>query len=320
MRNRNTIMRELEEMSLEITELVEGSSSSHDTNKNFFQWSIVGDGSFLPAAKTILKLEAGFYEPVYNDRTGEWGMMKVQFNADELYQLPTQEIQEILDDIKHFWETKHLYLKYKLMHKRGILLYGDPGCGKSGIIQLCMKYLIEEQDGLIINIKDSDSLRGYLKIIPKIRQIEPNRPLIIILEDLEAIADDDNYATSQLLNLLDGVSQVQNVVYIATTNYPEKLAERITNRPSRFDRRYYIAPPIPEVRRSYLKHKLGEEMDIDIERWVKDSEGMSIAHLKELFISVKVLGNSYDSALANLNGMKIRPRGKGQSQVGFNNR
>jgi energy-coupling factor transporter ATP-binding protein EcfA2 len=317
MKNRASIMRDLEAMSEEIREELEAHENGRNDSKNFFQWSIVGDGSFLPAAKTILTLQAGFYEPVYNDRAGDWGLMKMQFNTDELYQLPTQEIQEILDDIKHFWETKHLYQKYKLMHKRGILLYGDPGCGKSGIIQLCMKYLIEEQDGLIINIKDSDSLRGYLKVIPKIRQIEPNRPLIIILEDLEAIADDDNYATSQLLNLLDGVSQVQNVVYIATTNYPEKLAERITNRPSRFDRRYYIAPPIPEVRRAYLEQKLGEEMDIDIDAWVKDSEGMSIAHLKELFISVKVLGNSYESALANLNGMKLKPRGKGQSQVGF---
>jgi predicted ATPase len=37
-----------------------------------------------------------------------------------------------INDLKEFWNKRTTYLKYKLVHKRGILLYGDPGCGKSG--------------------------------------------------------------------------------------------------------------------------------------------------------------------------------------------
>ena len=43
------------------------------------------------------------------------------------------------------------------------------------------------------------------------------------------------YAESEYLSLLDGENQIGNVVYVATTNYPEKLDKRFTDRPSRFD-------------------------------------------------------------------------------------
>jgi protein TonB len=52
---------------------------------------------------------------------------------------------------------------------------------------------------------------------------------------------------------------IEGVVYIATTNYPEKLQERITNRPSRFDRRYKVELPNEEIRRAYIQHKLNDD-------------------------------------------------------------
>lgn len=286
---------------------------------NFHQWSIVGDGSFLPSPETVRTLKPGLYEPQYNNRAGEWAIRRQQINTDELYELPTKEIAVILNDLKSFWERRETYSKYKLMHKRGILLYGDPGAGKSGILQLCMKHIIEELSGLVINIKDEDTVRGYLDLVPKLRQIEPIRPIVVIIEDIDSIAGESSYITSQLLNMLDGIKQIENVVYIATTNYPEKLEERITNRPSRFDRRYYIAPPSKEVRKAYLERKLGEDAKVDIERWVSDTDGMSMSHLKELFISVFLLDVAYDDAIEHLKEMKKKPRGKGQKSVGFGN-
>jgi SpoVK/Ycf46/Vps4 family AAA+-type ATPase len=244
--------------------------------------------------------------------------MKQAINTDELYELPTVEIGEILTDIKSFWKKAELYRSYKLMHKRGILLYGDPGCGKSGILQLCMMHIIKELSGVVINIKNEDSIKAYVEMVPKLRQIEPDRPLVVIIEDIDSVAGDSNYSTSVLLNILDGIKQIENVVYIATTNYPEKLEERITNRPSRFDRRYYVAPPSREVRKSYLENKIGDnKIEIDIEKWLDDTEDLSMSHLKELFISVVLLDNKYENAIEHLKGMKKTPRGKKQKEVGF---
>lgn len=293
-------------------------SGDGEKKMDFAQWSVMGDGSYIAAPKAEKELPAGLYEFEWNNRANEWCVMKQAINTDELYELPTEEIGEILTDIKSFWKKADLYKSYKLMHKRGILLYGDPGCGKSGILQLCMMHIIKELSGVVINIKNEDSIKAYVEMVPKLRQIEPGRPLVVIIEDIDSVAGDSNYSTSVLLNILDGIKQIENVVYIATTNYPEKLEERITNRPSRFDRRYYVAPPSREVRKSYLENKIGNnKIDIDIEKWLDDTEDLSMSHLKELFISVVLLDNKYENAIEHLKGMKKTPRRKNQKEVGF---
>ena len=302
------------EVSMEEPEYTQESGEKMD----FALWTIVGDGSYIASPDATKRLPSGLYELAWNNRFNEWSIKKQAINTDELYELPTPEIKEILSDIKSFWKKADLYREYKLMHKRGILLYGDPGCGKSGILQLCMKHIIEELSGLVINIKDEDSIKAYVDLIPRLRQIEPDRPLVVIIEDIDSVAGDSNYSTSVLLNILDGIKQIENVVYIATTNYPEKLEDRITNRPSRFDRRYYVAPPSREVREAYLKNKIGtSKIDIDYNKWLDDTEGLSMSHLKELFISVYLLDVNYESAIEHLQGMKKKPRGKQQKGIGF---
>jgi SpoVK/Ycf46/Vps4 family AAA+-type ATPase len=139
------------------------------------------------------------------------------------------------------------------------------------------------------------------------------------LEDIDSIAGENNHSTSKLLNILDGVKQIEDVVYIATTNYPEKLQERITNRPSRFDRRYKVELPNDEIRRAYILHKLTENdlKNIDIDMWVDRTEGMSLSHLKEVIISTIVMGRDYEEVMDNLEGLKKAPSIKGSGKVGF---
>jgi SpoVK/Ycf46/Vps4 family AAA+-type ATPase len=197
-------------------------------------------------------------------------------------------------------------------------MYGEPGCGKSGIIQLISKQLIEN-DGIILNIKDGEDVEYFIDFIATFRKIEKTRPLIVLLEDIDSIAGENNHSTSKLLNILDGVKQIEDVVYIATTNYPEKLQERITNRPSRFDRRYKVELPNDEIRRAYILHKLTENdlKNIDIDMWVDRTEGMSLSHLKEVIISTIVMGRDYEEVMDNLEGLKKAPSIKGSGKVGF---
>jgi ATP-dependent 26S proteasome regulatory subunit len=298
------------------TDIIE--EESVNTNK-YNQWSVVGNDQFTPSYNTTQKLKSGFYEIKFNHQMVCHMMVRKQINSDELYELPSKEITDIIDDIIKFWENSEKYKQYKFVHKRGILLYGEPGCGKSGIIQLCAKHLIEEMDGIVINITDHDAVHYYNEFVSTIRTIEPIRPIIVILEDLDAIAGEDRHSTSIILNLLDGVKQIDNIVYIATTNYPEKLEERITNRPSRFDRRYEISMPDRNVRKSYIEHKLTKEdlNKIDIEVWLESTEGMSLAHMRELIISVMTMNNSFEDTIERLTGMKISPRIKSGKKVGF---
>lgn len=312
MRNIKKIISELYS---DNTEMPEEST----TEFSHCQWSVLPNQEFAPSLVTVRKIPDGLYEIAWNSSMQTTVMRKQDFNVDELYELPSPEIQQIIEDIRIFWEKKDTYREYNFVHKRGILLWGEPGCGKSGIIQLCIKKLIEKENGIVVNIKDTDDFKNFVDMIPTIRKIEPDRPLIVILEDIDSLGGDDIYSTTKLLNILDGVKQIESVVYIATTNYPEKLAERLTNRPSRFDRRYQVEMPAKEIRETYLRRKLSDQdiSKIDMDRWVRETEGMSLSHLKELVISVIVMGKSFEDAIASLSEMKKSPKIKRSSKLGF---
>jgi SpoVK/Ycf46/Vps4 family AAA+-type ATPase len=283
-------------------------------------WSTLKNDEFAPAYVTVDQVPAGVYELDYNTSIGSHTLKKQPFKTDELYQLPSPEIIDILKDIESFWNKTDVYRKYNFVHKRGILMYGEPGCGKSGIIQILANKLME-LDGIVINIKSQNDIDYFIDFMPTFRKIEPNRPLVVILEDIDALAGEDRYHTSQLLNILDGVKQIEGVVYIATTNYPEKLQERLTNRPSRFDRRYKIDLPNVEIRHSYITNKLNEEdlAKIDIDEWVKRTDGMSLSHLKEVVISVVVMGRTFEETMDSLEELKKAPKVKEKKTVGFGN-
>jgi AAA+ superfamily predicted ATPase len=286
--------------------------------KKYSCWAVLENDEFLPSYHTINGVPPGVYEISYNSKISSETLKKQPFKTDELYSLPSDEIIDILKDIDNFWSMRDQYEKYKFVHKRGILMFGEPGCGKSGIIQMVSKNIIEK-GGIVINIKDEDDVERFSSFIPSFREIEPDRPLIVILEDIDSIAGEHSYSVSRLLNILDGVKQIENVVYIATTNYPEKLQERITNRPSRFDRRYKVELPNENIRRCFIENKLTKEdlSKIDIEDWVKKTEGMSLSHLKEVVISVIIMGRGFQETLENLEGLKKSPTIKGSGKVGF---
>ena len=301
-------------------EVAEAKLEKYTSNSGYNQWALHPGGKFSPTMPTKKKIDPGFYE-VGNDSNIGFYLQKKKITIDELYHLPSDELQDMIEDIEKFWNRKEKYKEYNYVHKRGILLYGDPGNGKSGIIQLCTKYLIEDMNGIVINLSNGDQIDYYQHLIGPLREIEPDTPLIVILEDIDGIAGEGSWSTSMLLNLLDGIKQIDNVVYLATTNYPEKLEERITNRPSRFDRRYEIEMPSDKVREAYIKNKLTPEeiLSINLEEWIEKTKGLSLAHMRELVISVCAMGNTFDDTMDRLNGLKIKPRIKSKNkEVGFN--
>jgi len=322
MSNRNienqTVQTVQEEIEIDVTAPTPVIEYNSPTGYN--QWAVHPGGKFSPTMPTEKKILPGLYEVGQDNQIGFY-LQRKKITIDELYHLPSDELQDMIEDIEKFWDRKEKYKEYNFVHKRGILLYGDPGNGKSGIIQLCTKYLIEEMQGIVINLSNGDQIDWYQHLIGPLREIEPDTPLIVILEDIDGIAGEGHWSTSMLLNLLDGIKQIDNVVYLATTNYPEKLEERITNRPSRFDRRYEVEMPSDKVREAYIKNKLTPEelLSIDLDEWIEKTKGLSLAHMRELVISVCAMGNTFADTMDRLNGLKINPKIKSKNKgVGFN--
>lgn len=291
--------------------------------KGYTEW-IVGDNNrFIPTEpiETTPKLVPGKYKIIWDNDYNRWAYMREEINSDELLNLPSETFTQILTDIDFFWNHKHLFDKYKYVHKRGILLYGTPGCGKSSICQLLTNQVIEK-GGIVLNVNNSNVLSAYSDTITSIfRFIEPDTKILTIFEDLDGLVRDPEVETL-LLNILDGNNQLNNVLNIGCTNYPEHLKERILNRPSRFDRRYKIGLPDSKIREFYLRHKINKE-DLD-EDLLKDivlkTEGLTLAHLGEFIKSVFIFGVEINETIDMLKGMSefISSRQDTVSNVGFN--
>lgn len=298
------------------------------SKNNYSKWTIGNNNQFIPTleTQTTKKLVPGKYSIRWNPDLGMYIFQKEELKLDELLELPNNVFTEVLNDINYFWENKKLFDKYRFTYKRGILLWGNPGCGKTSLTALLSQQVINK-GGIVISINNYNDLESYVSNIPNVfRKIEPNTPLLNIFEDLDGLVKSSEIETL-LLNVLDGFGQNDNVVNIACTNYPENLKDRILNRPSRFDKRYYIGLPDASVRKFYFESKIFKE-DIEkmggndfIDNIVSQTEGLTIAHLGEFVKSVFIFGNDIDSTISLLKGMnKIISSSKndGIKHVGFN--
>lgn len=201
--------------------------------------------------------------------------------------LPPQLKRELREDIQRFFASREVYRKYGIPWKRGVLLIGPPGNGKTHAI----KALVNELNLPCLYVKSFKAGLGaeqsnMRRVFARARR---SAPCLVVLEDLDALIEDENRAF--LLNELDGFADNDGIVVIASTNHPEKLDPAILDRPSRFDRKYrFDLPALPE-RLAYVNHwnqALQTEMrltDAEAVAIAECTDRFSFAYLKELFLS-----------------------------------
>ena len=272
------------------------------------------DNEYWRGNKTIGKLPAGLYRCSASRATGP-SLTRQTICTDEILLLPDKVHDALLREFEAFWERKAWFTQMGFVHKRGIFLYGPPGSGKTSAIQILIKNLVEKKDGVVLLVQNPILAGDCLQMI---REIEPTRPMIAIFEDLDALVED--YGENEYLALLDGEAQVDNIVFVATSNYPESLDPRFTDRPSRFDVLYLMDMPDALCRDTYLKHKEPSLTEQERRRWVRETDGFSIAHLKEVIVSVMGLGQDFGTTIRRLKNMKeARPSSdhRERSRVGF---
>lgn len=300
-----------------------------DNKVVYSKWIKRGTNTFIPTdnSQILPEVDAGVYDLRVSNDLGFY-MVKRDLFLDELLEFPSNIHREVLNSIKGFWKRKDKFKEYGFAFKRGILLHGRAGSGKTCTINLCVKYVIEELKGVVVPLSSAGDLELYAKAIPEIfRVIEKERPIVIIFEDIENMCNGST-TENTLLNVLDGLDQLENVVYLATTNYIEHLKERIINRPSRFDRRIYVPFLSADDRKFYFEHKLkpADLAATDLNKWVTDTNRFSVAHLAELIKSVIIFGSDYDETIAILKDMNNfkgldssqYEKGDGNNSIGFN--
>lgn len=201
-------------------------------------------------------------------------------------------ITEIVKEIDDFLDRREAFQKAGFAHKRGYLFSGPPGCGKSSALRLLESRFCEKFDGIVLVWQQNLSPTSYYETI---RKHEPGRPIMLVCEDLDSSL---HYFEEMILEFLDGQKGLDNFILVATTNNLNVIPDRIKNRPSRIDRIVNVGKPTTKVRRDYLT-QLGVEAD-QVENLVNKTEGLSIAHLKEVVVATHLLGQSLESVLSRL--------------------
>lgn len=259
-------------------------------------WAQTGD-SFYPVAGVVDKVPPGAYRCQMSQQ-GPY-IEKMKINIDHLLTLPDSAVEKLLNEFSKFWELRPEFDKRGFTFKRGMLMWGPPGSGKtSGIWQMTQR-LIRDHKGIVVFVENPQLATWCLGFI---QRIEPARPIVTVIEDIDAMVR--QYGEHALLALLDGENQINNVVHIATTNYPHMLDRRFIDRPSRFDTIMKVGMPSADARRVYFKAK-EPQLDADtLERWVERSEGYSVAHLREICIATQCFRQDEDAVFERLEVMR----------------
>ena len=209
---------------------IENDSEKIEKDFKATSWAEVGNNIYRSVGKTTSVLSSGAWRAA----VGRDGPMFIKQNVvtDDLLLTPDSLENEIFGEIQTFWTKSENFKKLGFLHRRGIILHGPPGTGKTSLIHLIAQKTLAN-DGMVFYIGDPDDAKTCLK---HFRAIEPTRPIICIYEEIESLIN--CYGESSILSLLDGEDQINHCVNIATTNFLKKLDGRITNRPKRFDRIY----------------------------------------------------------------------------------
>ena len=307
------------------TNVQTGNESDDFVNCIGKQWTLIDGQYIIPVSDTFDHLDAGYYSLGFNPNIGMF-FIKENPNLDKLYRMPNKATEIIMNDINRFWTLKERYKKYQHVFKRNYLLYSAPGTGKTSLINLMCKDLIDKYKGFVFSLTNEFDIEHFVEAVRRVRKIEGDKPIIAIIEDIDNFIGSEHQRSSldtQLLNILDGNYKMSDLVIIATTNYIERVQARYKNRPSRFNRVVEFPLPNAESRKVYLENTiLPEDMSlIDIDEWVRKTEGYTIDHIKELTQQFFILGETEEAAFESVDNMvKNNERLRNKESIGQQNK
>lgn len=277
-------------------------------------WAQSGE-AYFPVTDVVREIPPG----AYRCRSSQRGpyIEKMPIEIDSLLSLPDGAVEVLLEEFRKFWTLRKNFADRGFTFKRGMLLWGPPGSGKTSAIWQMTQELVNTHKGIVIFVEDPLLASICISLI---RRIEPERPMISVMEDLDALVH--QHGDHGYLALLDGETQISNVVHVATTNYPEYLDKRFVDRPSRFDTIMLVDMPSAQARRMYIKSKEPTLDDETLERWVVKTAGYSVAHLREVIVAVRCFEQSEDEVFKRLDEMRAATffsdgRGGVRKNVGF---
>lgn len=212
----------------------------------------------------------------------------------KFHELPSIAPDELIlpDDVRARLErhtvvfTRHAErLKIAGRHiKRGILLHGPPGTGKS----LSAMYLGSQMPERTVVLLTGAGM-GSIEEAGRLARLL--QPATIILEDVDLVGTERqgqtlgaNAVLFELLNQMDGLASDYDVLFVLTTNRPDVLEPALASRPGRIDQAIEIPLPDDACRGRLIElYSRGMSVKLaDRSKWIAATAGASAAFMKEL--------------------------------------
>lgn len=253
------------------------------------------------------------------------------------------EVKEEVKEIIEYLKDPSRYQKLGGRAPKGILLYGDPGVGKT----LLAKAIAGEASVPFISISGSDFVEMFVGVgAARVRDLfetaKKHASCLIFIDEIDAVGrartgvgfggghDEREQTLNQLLVELDGFDSNEGIIVIAATNRPDILDPALL-RPGRFDRQ--ISVPKPDVKGRYAilqihikKKNIPLDEDVDLATIAKATPGFSGADLanvvneaallaarrKKEKVGMKEFEDALDRIMMGLErkGMAITPKEK----------
>jgi len=203
-------------------------------------------------------------------------------SADQVI-LPAETLATIRRQVVGVAEHRDALLAARQHLKRGLLLYGPPGVGKTHSV----RFLIGQMTDVTIVELSGGSLGAIGTACSVARTLQP---AMIVIEDVDLIAEErEMYGGAspllfELLNEMDGLAEDTDIVFLLTTNRADMLEPALAARPGRVDQAVALELPDEDARRQLFALYRGD-LDVDesnLDAVIERTDGVTASFLKEL--------------------------------------